>query len=122
MYLGDEPGPPKMTRAHVLLRCPALEDARREAWIDIKAGGFTRPSSIEALLGNPRWEKRLLKFLAISGVGKIGPDKVDDEICRITRYDKWHNLIDEAESVDQGDITLHDTSGMRETIVVRPRH
>jgi hypothetical protein len=38
--------------------------------------------------------KRLLKFLAIFGVGKIGPDKVDDEIRRITRYDEWHNLVD----------------------------
>jgi hypothetical protein len=31
MYLGDEPGLPKTTRTHVLLRYPALEDARREA-------------------------------------------------------------------------------------------
>jgi hypothetical protein len=85
MYLGDESGPPKMTRTHVMLRCLALEDARREAWVDNTTGAFTRPSSIGALLGNPRCEKRILKCLAISGVGKIGPDKVDDEICRITR-------------------------------------
>jgi hypothetical protein len=47
---------PKMTRTQVLLRCPALEDARREAWVDNTIGAFTRPSSIGALLGNPRWE------------------------------------------------------------------
>jgi hypothetical protein len=45
--------------------------------------------------------------------GKIGPDKVDDEIHKITRYDEWHNLVNEAESEDQGDTTLHDTSGTR---------
>jgi hypothetical protein len=73
LYLGKEPGPPKITRTHDLLRCPALEDARREAWIDTKTGAFTRQSSSGALLGNPRWGERLLKFLAISGVGKIGP-------------------------------------------------
>jgi hypothetical protein len=69
MYLGDAPGSPKMSSIHVLLRCPALEDARREAWVDNTTGAFTRRSSIGALLGNPRWEECLLKFLAISGVG-----------------------------------------------------
>jgi hypothetical protein len=89
---------------------------------DITTGAFTRPSSIGLLLGNPRWEKRLRKFLAISGIGNIGPDKVDDEIRRITRYGEWHNLVDESESDDHGDTTLHDSSGTRATIVVRPRH
>jgi hypothetical protein len=107
---------------YVLLKCPSLEDARREAWVDNTAGAFTKPSPIGALLGNPRWEKRLLKFLAISGVGKIGPEKVDDEIRRITKYDEWHNLVDEAESEDHGDTALHDFSVTRGTTVVRPRH
>jgi hypothetical protein len=46
MYLGDEPGPPNMTRTHVLLRCPALEDARHEAWVGNTTGAFKRPSPI----------------------------------------------------------------------------
>jgi hypothetical protein len=121
MYLGDEPGPPEMTRTHVLLRCPALEDVRREAWVNNTTGAFTRPSSIGALLGDPRWEKSLLKFLAISGVGKIGPDKVNDGIRRITRYDGWHNLVGESESEDHSDTTVHDCSVQRGTIVVSPR-
>jgi hypothetical protein len=66
-YLGYEPGPPKMTGTHVLLRCPELEDARPEAWINNKTGAFISSSSIGALLCNPGWEKRLLKLLAISG-------------------------------------------------------
>jgi hypothetical protein len=40
---------PKMTRTHVLLRCPALEDARRKALVDNTTGAFTRPSSIGTL-------------------------------------------------------------------------
>jgi hypothetical protein len=51
-----------------------------------------------------------------------GPDKVDDEIRRITGYDEWHNLVDDAESDDHGDTALHDSSVTRATIVVRPRH
>jgi hypothetical protein len=34
--------PPKMTRTHVVLHCPAFEDARREAWKDPTTGAFTR--------------------------------------------------------------------------------
>jgi hypothetical protein len=43
---------------------------------------------------------------------------VDDEIGRITRYDEWHNLVDEAESEDHSDTTLQDSSLTRATIVV----
>jgi hypothetical protein len=64
----------KLHRHTSCLKYPALEDARREDWVDSTTGEFTSPSSIGALLGNPSWEIHLLKFLAISGVGKIGPD------------------------------------------------
>jgi hypothetical protein len=69
-----------MTRTHVLLRCPAFEDVRREVWKDPTTGAFTRPRSIGALLGNPRWEKRSPQFLETTTIGKVGPDKIDDEI------------------------------------------
>jgi hypothetical protein len=94
----------------VLLRCPAFEDARREAWKDPTTGAFTRPRSIGALLGNPRWEKRLRSFLEKTNIGKVGPDKIDDErinqsinqiddeIRRITRYEDWCNLVEDPES------------------------
>jgi hypothetical protein len=48
---------PRMTRTHVLLRCVAFEEFRRETWTDPLTGEFTRPSSIGQLLGNPRWGK-----------------------------------------------------------------
>jgi hypothetical protein len=96
--------PPKMTRTHVLLRCPTFEDARREAWNDPTTGAFTRPRSIGALLGNPRWEKRLLSFLEKTNIGKIGPDTIDDEIRRITRYEDWCNLVEDPDSEDDGSV------------------
>jgi hypothetical protein len=34
------------------------------------------PGSIKILLSNPRWEKRLLKFLELSGVGRVMSDGV----------------------------------------------
>jgi hypothetical protein len=55
---------PQMTRTHVLLRCVAIEEIRRETWTDPLTGEFTRPSSIGQLLGNPRWEKRLPMFFS----------------------------------------------------------
>jgi hypothetical protein len=72
--------PPKMTRTHVLLRCPTFEDVCREVWKGPTTGAFTSPRSIGALLGNPRWEKRSLSFLEKTNIGKMGPDKIDDEI------------------------------------------
>lgn len=55
----------RMTRSHVLLhgRNERLVAARTAAW----EGG--RPGGIKVLLANPRWERRLLKFLETSGVG-----------------------------------------------------
>jgi hypothetical protein len=78
-------------------------------WKDPTTGAFTRPRPIGALLGNPRWEKRLLKFLETTNVGKVGPDKIVDEIRRITRYEDWCNLVEDPESGDEGSVS-HDRS------------
>jgi hypothetical protein len=94
-----------MTRTHVLLRCPAFEDARREAWRDPTTGAFTRPRSIGALPGNPRWEKRLLSFLEKTNIGKVGLDKIVDEIRRITRYGDSSNLVADPELGDEGSVS-----------------
>jgi hypothetical protein len=76
-----------MTGIHVLLHCPEFEGTRREAWKDPTTGACTGPRSIGALLGNPRWEKRLLSFLEKTNIGKVGADKIDDEVRRMTRYE-----------------------------------
>jgi hypothetical protein len=105
-----------MTRTHVLLRCVAFEEFRRETWTDPLTGEFTRPSSIGQLLSNPRWEKRLLKFLQRTKIGRIGPDLIDDEIRRVTRYEGWTDLVPDERSIDRGEqVADH----ILDTIVVR---
>jgi len=56
----------KMTRSHALLYCTSekLRGARKEAW----------EGSIRVLLSNPRWERLLVKFLELSGVGRVSRD------------------------------------------------
>jgi len=55
-----------MSRSHVPLHRPnaKLRAARVEAWEG------KDPGSIR-VLANPRWEKRFLKFLELSGVGRV---------------------------------------------------
>jgi hypothetical protein len=68
------------------------------------------------LLGNPRWEKRLLKFLQRTKIGRIGPDLIDDEIRRVTRYEGWTDLVPDERSIDRGEqVADH----ILDTIVVR---
>jgi hypothetical protein len=55
-------GTVRMTRSHVLLHCPneRLRAARMEAWEGKDPG-------VQVLLANPRWERRFVKFLELSG-------------------------------------------------------
>jgi hypothetical protein len=104
-----------MTRTHVLLRCGAFEEIRRETCTDPLTGEFTRPSSIGQLLGKPRWEKRPLKFLERTKNGRIGPDLKHDEIRR--RYEGWTDLVPDERSIDGGEQVV---DHILDTIVVRP--
>jgi hypothetical protein len=105
-----------MTRTHVLLRCVAFEEFRRETWTDPLTGEFTRPLSIGQLLGNPRWEKRLLKFLQRPKIGRIGLGLIDDEIRRVMRYEGWTDQVPDEWSIDRGEQVVDHILG---TIVVR---
>jgi hypothetical protein len=116
----DNVRPPTMTRTHVLLRYPAFEDVRREVWKDLTTGAFTRPRSIGALLGNPRSEKRLLIFLEKPTIGKVGPDKIDDKIRRITRYEEWYNPVEDSESEGDEVATQGRNIEASGIIIVRP--
>jgi len=51
-------GTARMSRSHVLLHCPHFVAARAEAWEGKNPGG------IRVLLANPRWERRLCRFLS----------------------------------------------------------
>jgi len=51
--------------------------------------GEPRPGSIRVLLSNPRWEKRPILFLELSGVGRIVESAVDEEAAQAERLDGW---------------------------------
>ena len=75
-----------MTRSHVLLHCrnARLVEAWRAAWeFDGKS-----PGGLKVLLSSPRWERRLLRFLELSEVGKIMKDGVGEEE-RTARLGGW---------------------------------
>jgi len=73
-----------MIRSHVLLHCPnaRLQEVRREAWENKDPGG------VRVLLSNPRWERRLLRFLEFSGVGRVMDDGVGEEEARAAPMDE----------------------------------
>jgi hypothetical protein len=74
-----------MTRSHVLLHYSDkdLVAARHQSW------GSTPPSNIRVLLGNPRWESRLLHFLDLSGVGRRVENGLDEDESWAARMDGW---------------------------------
>jgi hypothetical protein len=74
-----------MTRSHVLLHCPnaKLQAARAEAWEGKTPGG------VRVLLANPRWERRLVKFIELSGVGRVMADGADEDGAYAARMDDW---------------------------------
>jgi hypothetical protein len=74
-----------MIRSHVLLHCAnqRIVAARQEAW------GGVHPASVRMLLASPRWEKRLLRFLELSGVERTMEDGADVEETRAERMDGW---------------------------------
>jgi hypothetical protein len=75
----------RMTRSHVLLHCPdvRLRAARTKAWEGKNPGG------VRVLLANPRWERRLVKFLELSGVGRVMADGTDKDGAYAERMDEW---------------------------------
>jgi hypothetical protein len=69
-----------MTRSHVMFHCTntRLVSARQEAW-----------GNVRTLLGNPRWERRLLHFLELSGVGRVTENGEGEKETRTERMDGW---------------------------------
>jgi hypothetical protein len=74
-----------MTRSHALLHCPnaTLAAARVKAW------DGRDPGSIRVLLSKTRWERRLLRFLELSGLGRIVEVGLDVEEAYAARMDEW---------------------------------
>jgi len=74
-----------MSRSHIPLHCPnaRLTAAGVEAWEGRDPGG------VRVLLANPRWERRLVRFLELSGVGRVMADGVDEDGARAAQVDEW---------------------------------
>jgi hypothetical protein len=70
---------------HVLLHCPneKLRAARAEAWEGKNPGG------VRVLLANPRWERRFVKFLELSGVGRVMADGTDEDAAKMDEWVVW---------------------------------
>ena len=85
-----------MARSHALLHYPnaTLAAARVEAWEGSNPGG------IRALLSDPRWESRLVRFLELSGVERYVEGGVDEDQVHAEKMDEW--VVSEAEEAEAG--------------------
>jgi hypothetical protein len=54
-----------------------------------------------------------------TNIGKIRPDKINDEIRRITRYENWCNLVEDPDSEDEVSVIQGRSNEARGTIIVR---
>jgi len=64
-------------RPHVpVTRTPPLP--QRSPGLGLVGGVGKNPRGVRVLLANPRWERRLLKFLELPGAGRVMDDGVDE--------------------------------------------
>jgi hypothetical protein len=54
-----------------------------------------------------------------TNIGNVGPDKIDDEIRRIMRYEDWCNVVEDPESGDEGLVSHARSNQARGTTIVR---
>jgi hypothetical protein len=59
-----------------------LQRARAESWEGKDPGG------VRVLLANPRWERRLVKFLELPGGGRVMADRTDENGAYAARLDE----------------------------------
>jgi hypothetical protein len=65
----------------------------------------------------------LLQFLEKITIGQVGPDKIDNEIRKITRYEEWYNFVEDSKADDDEVATHGGNNEARGTIIVRlPLH
>jgi hypothetical protein len=44
------------------------------------------------MLANPRWERRFVKFLELSGVGRVIANGTDEDGAHAARMDEWETV------------------------------
>ena len=47
------------------------------------------PTESLVLLANPRWERRFVRFLELSGMGRTTKDRINEESAYAARMDEW---------------------------------
>jgi hypothetical protein len=84
-WLCRDSGRHRMSRAHFLLNCrnQRVMAARAEAWEG------KHPGSVRRLLADPRWEKRFVRFLELSGVGRFLADGMSAYAERMDTWIAW---------------------------------
>jgi len=82
LVLSKRPADDQVARAP---HCPNehLRGARAEAREGKDPGG------VRVLLPNPKWERRFLLFLELSGVGRTMVDGTDEDAARAAAMDEW---------------------------------
>jgi hypothetical protein len=93
-----------MSRAHVLLNCrnSRAVAARTDAWEG------KHPGNVRRLLADPRWDKRFVRFLELSGVGRTLADGTNAESAYASRMDTWiawetEQVVEVERSTPRGD-------------------
>jgi len=74
-----------MTRSHVLFYC--LSEKIRSARVE--AQEEKNPEGVRVLLANPRWGRRFVRFLELSGVGRTMADGTDEDGAHAVKMDEW---------------------------------
>jgi hypothetical protein len=71
----------RMTRSHV-------RNAKFRAAGEMAVESRT-PGGVRLLLANSRWERRVVRFLELSGVGRVMADRTDEDGAHAARMDEW---------------------------------
>jgi hypothetical protein len=74
---------------HDSFTCPALLLERQTPSSQSGGVGGEEPWGVRVLLANPRWERRFVKFLELSEVGKVVADGADEDGAHAARMDEW---------------------------------
>jgi hypothetical protein len=59
------------------------------------------------------------QILEKTTIGKGGPDKINDKIRKITRYEEWVNYVQDSELEDDEAVSHNQNNEARGTIIVR---
>jgi hypothetical protein len=103
-HISNELGKIRKTRYRInaggvaSIECPvptSLSGARKDIWDrpDVDGKIRKRPTSVGQLLGKSKWEKPLADRIMATGVGLVGPGRVNKEDERVERNDRWRREL-----------------------------